>query len=115
MLATSSGSPASEVHGKVTNRERVIATHFWYPPQLIPLVEVCGGPETAPDVLAWTCDAVRACGKEPAVIDREIPGFIGNRLQFALLREAWACGRRVPRRPRRSTRSSATRSAAAWA
>ena len=68
----------------------MIATHFWYPPQLIPLVEVCGSRETAPDVLAWTCDAVRACGKKPAVIDREIPGFIGNRLQFALLREAWA-------------------------
>jgi 3-hydroxybutyryl-CoA dehydrogenase len=90
VLATSSGSPASEVHEKVTHRERVIATHFWYPPQLIPLVEVCGSRETAPDVLAWTCDAVRACGKEPAVIDREIPGFIGNRLQFALLREAWS-------------------------
>jgi 3-hydroxybutyryl-CoA dehydrogenase len=90
VLATSSGSPASEVHGTVANRERVIATHFWYPPQLIPLVEVCGSPETAPDVLEWTCDAVRACGKEPAVIDREIPGFIGNRLQFALLREAWS-------------------------
>ena len=90
VLATSSGSPASEVHGKVTHRERVIATHFWYPPQLIPLVEVCGSPDTAPDVLQWTCDAVRACGKEPAVIDREIPGFIGNRLQFALLREAWS-------------------------
>ena len=41
-------------------------------------------------MVAWTCDAVRACGKKPAVIDREIPGFIGNRLQFALLREAWA-------------------------
>ena len=41
-------------------------------------------------MLAWTCDAVRAAGKEPAVIDREIPGFIGNRLQFALLREAWS-------------------------
>jgi 3-hydroxybutyryl-CoA dehydrogenase len=90
VLATSSGSPASEVHGKVTHRERVIATHFWYPPQLIPLVEVCGSSDTAADVREWTCDAVRACGKEPAVIDREIPGFIGNRLQFALLREAWS-------------------------
>jgi 3-hydroxybutyryl-CoA dehydrogenase len=64
--------------------------HFWYPPQLIPVVEVCGAPETGPDVVAWACDAVRACGKKPAVIEREIPGFIGNRLQFALLREAWA-------------------------
>jgi 3-hydroxybutyryl-CoA dehydrogenase len=90
VLATSSGSPASEVHGRVQHRERVIATHFWYPPQLIPLVEVCASPATAPEVVDWTCAAVRACGKEPAVIERELPGFIGNRLQFALLREAWS-------------------------
>jgi 3-hydroxybutyryl-CoA dehydrogenase len=90
VLATSSGAPASDVLGRVRHRERVIATHFWYPPQLIPLVEVCASPETAPEVVRWTCDAVRACGKEPAVIDRELPGFIGNRLQFALLREAWS-------------------------
>ena len=90
VLATSSGAPASEVLARVRHRERVIATHFWYPPQLIPLVEVCASPATAPEVLQWTCEAVRACGKNPAVIDREIPGFIGNRLQFALLREAWS-------------------------
>jgi 3-hydroxybutyryl-CoA dehydrogenase len=90
VLASTSGSPASEVHERVGHRERVIAMHFWYPPQLIPVVEVCGSPATGPDVVAWACDAVRACGKKPAVIEREIPGFIGNRLQFALLREAWA-------------------------
>lgn len=90
VLATSSGAPASDVLGNVRHRERMIATHFWYPPQLIPLVEVCASPATAPEVVRWTCDAVRACGKEPAVIDRELPGFIGNRLQFALLREAWS-------------------------
>jgi 3-hydroxyacyl-CoA dehydrogenase len=90
VLGSSSGQPASALVAKVKHRERVIATHFWYPPQLIPLVEVCGGPETAPEVIAWACDAIRTTGKEPVVIDREIPGFIGNRLQFALLREAWA-------------------------
>lgn len=90
VLATSSGAPASDVLGRVRHPERVIAMHFWYPPQLIPLVEVCAGPATAPEVAEWTCDAVRACGKEPAVIERELPGFIGNRLQFALLREAWS-------------------------
>ena len=90
VLGSSSGQPASALVAKVKTRERVIATHFWYPPQLIPLVEVCGGPETAPEVITWACDAIRTTGKEPVVIDREIPGFIGNRLQFAMLREAWA-------------------------
>ncbi len=90
VLASSSGHPASELTARVKNKARVIATHFWYPPQLLPLVEVCGAPETAPAVIDWTCAQLRSAGKEPVVIDREIPGFIGNRLQFAMLREAWS-------------------------
>ncbi len=90
VLGSSSGQPASALVDEVAHPERVIATHFWYPPQLIPLVEVCAGPATDPAVTAWVCDVLRRVGKAPAVIDREIPGFIGNRLQFAMLREAWA-------------------------
>jgi 3-hydroxybutyryl-CoA dehydrogenase len=90
VLASSSGQPASALAANVRRRERLIATHFWYPPQLIPLVEVCAGPETDPAVTRWVVKQLKAAGKEPAVIDREIPGFIGNRLQFAMLREAWA-------------------------
>ena len=90
VLASSSGQPASALIEQVKHRKRVIAAHFWYPPQLIPLVEVCGGPETAKDVVRFTVEALRAAGKQPVVIDREVPGFIGNRLQFAMLREAWA-------------------------
>lgn len=90
ILGSSSGQPASALVAKVRNPSRVIATHFWYPPQLIPLVEICGGPLCAPDVLARTVALVRGAGKEPVVIEKEVKGFIGNRLQFALLREAWA-------------------------
>jgi 3-hydroxybutyryl-CoA dehydrogenase len=90
VLASSSGQPASALTNEVAHPERVIATHFWYPPQLIPLVEVCASQRTLVDVTLWVCEVLRDAGKEPAVIDQEIPGFIGNRLQFALLREAWA-------------------------
>lgn len=90
VLGSSSGQPASALIAKVAHPERVIATHFWYPPQLIPLVEVCAGPKTSPAVTRWVCEVLRQAGKEPAIIDKEIPGFIGNRLQFAMLREAWA-------------------------
>lgn len=90
LLASSSGQPASALVENVRHRDRVIATHFWFPPQLIPLVEVCGGPETSSEVVDWACDVLRDVGKEPAVIDQEISGFIGNRLQFAMLREAWS-------------------------
>jgi len=90
ILASSSGQPASALIANVRHRERVIATHFWYPPQLIPLVEICGGPYCGPKVVARTVALVRGTGKEPVVIEKEVKGFIGNRLQFALLREAWA-------------------------
>jgi 3-hydroxybutyryl-CoA dehydrogenase len=91
ILGSSSGHPASELVERVTHRERVIAMHFWYPPQLFPMLEVCPGPETSADVLVErTCALLRGAGKEPVVMEREVPGFIFNRLQFAVLREAWS-------------------------
>src|SRR4029450_2867254 len=58
VLASSSGQPASALITKVKHLERVIATHFWYPPQLIPLGEVCAGPKTSPDVTRWVCEVL---------------------------------------------------------
>ena len=90
VLATTSGHPASSVDGKVTRKQRVVAAHFWYPPQLLPLVEVCGSPETSSETVSWICDVLISVDKTPVVIDREVPGFLGNRIQFAALREAWS-------------------------
>lgn len=90
VLATSSGHPASAVDKCVERKERVIAAHFWYPPQLLPLVEVCGSAATSKAVVERTYAILSGIGKTPVVIDREVPGFIGNRIQFAALREAWA-------------------------
>src|SRR5262249_61818277 len=61
-----------------------------YPPQLLPLVEVCGSPITSSETVRWICDVLTAVDKTPVVIDREVPGFLGNRIQFAALREAWS-------------------------
>jgi 3-hydroxybutyryl-CoA dehydrogenase len=99
VLASSSGRPASSLVARVKRRERVVAAHFWNPAQLLPLVEVCAGPETDPQVVTWICDRLRKAGKAPVVVEREIDGFIGNRLQFALLREAvalWSQGVATP-------------------
>ena len=90
ILASSSGHPMSELSSGVSGVDRMVATHFWYPPQLLPLVEVCGMPGTSLHVVERTCRLLRGVGKDPVVLEREIDGFIGNRLQFALLREAWA-------------------------
>ena len=69
-------------------RERAIGTHWWNPPFLIPLVEVIATEWTAPACVDWTMALHRAAGKTPVHVKRDVPGFIGNRLQHALWREA---------------------------
>ncbi len=89
ILATASGHSVSEVYSEVKKRDRTIATHFWFPPQLLPLVEVCGAPETSKETIDKVVSILTDIDKKPVVIDKEIDGFIGNRIQFAALREAW--------------------------
>lgn len=67
--------------------ERMIGTHYWNPPTLMPLVEVIAGPETAPAVVERVLGLLTAMGKEPVQV-ADIPGFAWNRLQLALVREA---------------------------
>ena len=68
--------------------ERLLIAHFWHPPHLIPLVEVVPGSATLPHLARQVSDFCAACALEAVVLNRAAPGFVGNRLQFALLREA---------------------------
>lgn len=68
--------------------ERVIGTHFYNPAQLIPLVEVITTEQTSPAVAERMMDFLVAAGKKPVHVTKDIPGFIGNRLQTAIAREA---------------------------
>ena len=70
--------------------ERVVGTHFWNPPHLVPLVEVTQSDATAPATVERTIAILRGAGKIPVHVKRDVPGFIGNRLQHALWREAIA-------------------------
>jgi len=90
ILASTSGQPVSLMVGKMTNPERAIAAHFIYPAQLMPLVEVCGGDRTSAEVIDLTCRLLSSVGQTPALMDKEVDGFIVNRLQFAIIREAWS-------------------------
>jgi 3-hydroxybutyryl-CoA dehydrogenase len=67
---------------------RVVGTHWWNPPHLINVVEVAGGDRTDPAVRARIADHLTAIGKDVVIVDRDVSGFIGNRMQFALMREA---------------------------
>lgn len=72
---------------KTERRKRVIITHWWAPPHLIPLVDVVGGPETSPETITTVENLLRTLGKEPVVMKKFIPGYIVNRLQRAMARE----------------------------
>ncbi|MCE7985597.1 MAG: 3-hydroxyacyl-CoA dehydrogenase family protein [Caldilinea sp. CFX5] len=74
----------------LTRRERFLGAHFWNPPHLVPLVEVTKGAETAPTTVDATCDLLCAVGKYPVRLHKDVAGFVGNRLQHALRREAIA-------------------------
>ncbi len=72
-----------------TNRpDKVIVANWWNPPHLLPLVEVVRGPDTSAETINITKRVLESIGKRPVVLQKESLGFIGNRMQFALLREA---------------------------
>ncbi|MEE8554637.1 MAG: 3-hydroxyacyl-CoA dehydrogenase NAD-binding domain-containing protein, partial [bacterium] len=89
VLATStSGLLLSELQAGRTGRERYVLGHPFNPPHLIPLVEVLGGAETAPEVVDWTLAFYDAHGKTAIRLNKEVPGHLVNRLQAAIWREA---------------------------
>jgi carnitine 3-dehydrogenase len=86
--SSTSGYGMTEMQDKCAHPERTVVGHPFNPPYLIPLVEVVGGTRTAPDVVEWTAAFFRHAGKSVITMDSEVPGFIANRLQEALWREA---------------------------
>lgn len=80
----------TEIAEKAKHRERILGTHFWNPPYLIPLVEVVRAEETADRCITATYDLLARVGKHPVHVHKDVPGFVGNRLQHALWREAFA-------------------------
>ena len=71
-----------------TNRpQKVIITHWFAPPHIVPLVEIVPGPQTAPETVAKVKNIIDALGKQTVVLKKFLPGFIANRLQAALTRE----------------------------
>lgn len=68
--------------------DRFVVAHFWNPPHLIPLVEIVKGDETVLSTIDTMVAVLRSVGKEPVVVQKDVLGFIGNRLQYALFREA---------------------------
>ncbi|GEA14537.1 MAG: hypothetical protein PWR22_1112 [Moorella sp. (in: firmicutes)] len=88
LASTTSGLDPTKLAALTRRPERVIVTHFWNPPHLLPLVEIVRGEKTTDATVGVAMALVARLGKKPIEVKKAIPGFVGNRLQFALLREA---------------------------
>lgn len=78
----------TEIAQKTNNKTRVVGTHFWNPPYLIPLVEVVKSEYTSDEIFDVTYDLLKKVNKKPVKVNKDVPGFLANRLQHALWREA---------------------------
>ena len=88
LASTTSGLSITAIARGCKHAERVITTHFWNPPHLMPLVEIVKGEHTSPALVDSMRDFLASCGKTPVVLRKDRPGQLGNRLQMALVREA---------------------------
>jgi 3-hydroxybutyryl-CoA dehydrogenase len=89
VLATNSSVlRTADVAALTPNPARVLGMHWFNPPHLVPIVEVIQGEETAFEYIDWVMRLLQQAGKMPVHVRKDVPGFIGNRLQHALWREA---------------------------
>ncbi|MBP2368101.1 3-hydroxyacyl-CoA dehydrogenase NAD-binding domain-containing protein [Pseudonocardia parietis] len=88
VASSTSGFPMSDMATEATDPARLVVGHPFNPPYLIPLVEVVGGTATAPWAVSRAAEFYRHIGKSVIEMDQELPGFIANRLQEAIWREA---------------------------
>ncbi|MFJ3748321.1 3-hydroxyacyl-CoA dehydrogenase NAD-binding domain-containing protein [Streptomyces albidoflavus] len=88
IASSTSGYPMTDMQTTAADPSRLVVGHPFNPPYLIPLVEVVGGEHTDPAAVAWAARFYEAAGKSVITMDNEVPGFIANRLQEALWREA---------------------------
>lgn len=88
LASNTSGLSITEIASACSRPERVVTTHFWNPPHLMPLVEIVRGDKTSPAVAEDLRALLLECGKVPVIVKKDRPGQLGNRLQHALIREA---------------------------
>jgi len=91
VLSSSGGLSPTDLQADMEHPERLVVAHPLSPVYALPLVEVLGGEATAKDVVEQVVQQLRGLGKKPVVLNREVPGYLTNRLTFALLREVVHC------------------------
>ena len=90
LASNTSVIPISDITQGLATGHRMVGTHWWNPPVLVPLVEVIQSNTTSPETIEKTMALLSLIGKKPAHVKKDVPGFVANRLQHALWREAVA-------------------------
>jgi 3-hydroxybutyryl-CoA dehydrogenase len=90
LASNTSVIPITDIMRGLRTGHRAMGTHWWNPPYLVPLVEVVKTVDTDPTLAQRMFELLASVGKTPAMVEKDVPGFIGNRLQHALWREAIA-------------------------
>ena len=88
LCSNTSVMPITQIMANLGDKTRALGTHWWNPPHLIPLVEVIRTADTSEAAMEATMHLLAGAGKTPVRVEKDVPGFIGNRLQHALWREA---------------------------
>jgi 3-hydroxybutyryl-CoA dehydrogenase len=91
IASNTSGLSLTEMASGIRRQDQAVIAHWWNPPHIIPVVEIVKGRYTSDQTVDLVYQLLTAIGKKPVRILKEIPGFLGNRLQFALYREALSC------------------------
>jgi 3-hydroxybutyryl-CoA dehydrogenase len=88
--SNSSGFPISQISQSLKTAERMFNVHYFMPAHIVPLVEVVLGKSSDPTIAKKVCELFEETGKKPVLVNQDIPGFLANRIQHALMREALA-------------------------
>jgi 3-hydroxybutyryl-CoA dehydrogenase len=88
LASNTSAISITEIAEKAVHKERIVGTHYWNPAYLIPLVEVIKTEYVSDETVERTFELLKNAGKKPVLVKKDVPGFLANRMQHALFREA---------------------------
>jgi len=89
LASNTSTFPMSKIAARLAHPGRCVDMHWFNPSHIVPVVEIIPGKKTSPETVASTMDLARRLGKTPVLLRKELPGFIVNRVQAAMIREVW--------------------------
>lgn len=88
LASDTSGIPITKLQDGLSAPGRVVGMHWSNPPHIIPIIEVIAGAETSPETVSWMVETVKGLNMLPILVKQDVPGFVENRILYAIMREA---------------------------